>query len=83
MTEDEYDKFIPIQKEYVKNAYKKFYSIHKSDFDRLQKIIDAVPETPEEKAKMNALKNAIQNKIDAVHNEAIKAAKRKIGLTQK
>ncbi len=46
-------------------------------------MIEAVPETPEEKAKMNALKNAIQNKIDAVHNEAIKAAKRKIGLTQK
>jgi len=83
MTEEEYDKFIPLQKEYVKDAYKKFYSTHKSDFDKLQKMIDAVPETSEEKAKMNALKDAIQNKIDAVHNEAIKAAKRKIGLIQK
>jgi hypothetical protein len=83
MTEEEYDKFIPLQKEYVKDAYKKFYGSHKSDFDKLQKMVDAVPETPEEKAKMNALKDAIQNKIDAVHNEAIKAAKRKIGLHQK
>jgi hypothetical protein len=83
MTEEEYDKFIPLQKEYVKDAYKKFYGSHKSDFDKLQKMIDAVPETSEEKAKMNSLKDAIQNKIDAVHNEAIKAAKRKIGLTQK
>lgn len=83
MTEEEYDKFIPLQKEYVKDAYKKFYGSHKSDFDKLQKMIDAVPETSEEKAKMNSLKDAIQNKIDAVHNEAIKAAKRKVGLTQK
>jgi hypothetical protein len=83
MTEEEYYKFIPLQKEYVKDAYKKFYSTHKSNFDKLQKMIDAVPETPEEKAKMNALKDAIQNKIDDVHNDAIKAAKRKIGLHQK
>ena len=83
MTEEEYDKFIPLQKEYVKDAYKKFYSTYKSDFDKLQKIINAVPETPEEKAKMNSLKDAIQNKIDNVHNEAIKAAKRKLGLHQK
>ena len=55
MTEEEYDKFIPLQKEYVRDAYKKFYSTHKSDFDKLQKMIDAVPETSEEKAKMNAL----------------------------
>ena len=34
----------------------------------------------EDKAKINQLKDKIQNKIDAIHNDAIKHAKSKLKL---
>jgi hypothetical protein len=82
MTEDEFDKFISLQKEYVKEDYKLFYKKHKGDLDKLQSIIDAKPETPQEKAEMNKLKEKIQNKIDGIHSEAISKAKSKLKLNK-
>jgi hypothetical protein len=82
MTEEEFDKFIPLQKEYVKEHYKQFYKENKSEIDKLQKYIESAPETSKEKSEMNALKDKIQNKIDAIHNKAIRYAKHKIGLHQ-
>jgi len=82
MTEDEFDKFISLQKEYVKEDYKSFYKNHKGDLDKLQSIIDAKPETPQEKAEMNKLKEKIQNKIDGIHSEAISKAKSKLKLNK-
>jgi hypothetical protein len=76
MSEVEYDNFIPLQKEYVKEKYKSFYSHNKSDIDKLQRMID----NKEDKAKINKLKDKIQNKIDAIHNDAIKHAKSKLKL---
>ena len=80
MSEKEYDEFVPLVKEYAKKEYNHFYSANSSDINKLQKMIDAVPETPKEKSELNRLKEKLQNKIDAAHNEAIKKAKIKLHL---
>jgi hypothetical protein len=80
MTEEEFTKFISLQKGFAKESYKVYYSEHKGLFDKLQKMIDAVPDTPKEKSELNKLKDKIQNKIDAIHNSAIDKAKRKLHL---
>jgi len=80
MTEEEFSKFVSLQKEYVKESYKHFYSTHKGELEKLQKMIDAVPDTPKEKSEFNKQKDKIQNKIDAIHNAAIDKAKRKLHL---
>lgn len=80
MTEDEFTKFISLQKEFANKSYKEYYLEHTELLDRLQKMIDAVPDTPKEKSELNKLKDKIQNRIDAIHNRAIDKAKRKLHL---
>jgi hypothetical protein len=80
MTEEEFTKFISLQKEFANKSYKEYYSEHTELLDKLQKMIDAVPDTPKEKSELNKLKDKIQNKIDAIHNRAIDKAKRKLHL---
>jgi hypothetical protein len=80
MTEEEYEKFIPLQKQYAKENYKSFYRSNKYDLDKLEKMIKSVPETPKEISEFNKLKEKIQNKIESEHKDAIQSAKKKIGF---
>jgi hypothetical protein len=78
MTENEYDAFVNKVKEYEKEEYTTFsdrYSDELNELKRLQSIKDI---SASDKADMSKLKDKLQDKIDAMHNKAIKKAKREI-----
>ena len=72
MTEEEYNKFVPLQNKYEKEEYDKFYRTHKREIDELSGMKNIV--------EKNKRQDKLQNKISEIHTDAIKRAKRELKL---
>ena len=72
MTEEEYNKFVPLQNKYEKEEYDKFYRTHKREIDELSNMKNIV--------EKNKRQDKLQNKISEIHTDAIKKAKRELKL---
>jgi len=78
MTEKEYDVFVNKVKEYEKEEYESFIDSYSDELNELKSLLDKKNMSESDKADMNELKDNLQDKIQAMHNKAIKEAKREI-----
>jgi len=78
MTEKEYDVFVNKVKEYEKEEYESFIDSYSDELNELKSLLDKKDMSESDKADMNELKDNLQDKIQAMHNKAIKEAKREI-----
>ena len=74
MTQEEYDKFVPLQRKYEKEFYEYYYQQNKDKIDNLSKITDKI-----EKEKQT---RDIQSDLETKHKRAITKAKKDLGLTE-
>ena len=78
MTEKEYDVFAVKVKEYEKEGYVLFNDRHGDDLNELKRLQSIKDISASDKADMNKLKNKLQEKIESIHDKAIKKAKRDV-----
>jgi hypothetical protein len=82
MTDEEYEKFVPLVKKYSEENYKKMDK-DKKLINELNKKIESGIKTPKDEAELTKAKDKVQNKIQAAYDNAIKEAKKKLKLTDK
>jgi hypothetical protein len=82
MTDEEYEKFVPLVKKYSEENYKKMDK-DKKLINELNKKIESGIKTHKDEAELTKAKDKVQNKIQAAYDNAIKEAKKKLKLTDK
>ena len=80
MKPEEFEKFKPLLEKYSKERIERFSDNHSKQVSRLNEMIKKEEKTPEFKLKIIQLKEQLQNLLDSYNEEAVKKAKRKIGI---
>lgn len=82
MSQDEFEEFAKLHKKYVISEYKDMYREEKKTIDKIKEIIKSGVNDDADRAKLNKLKEEIQNKIESIHAKATKEAKQKLKLVK-